>query len=148
MSKLYKRYVLLKIQNPNKIYLFECGIFYVFIHDDAYIMAKVLNLRLTDLNSMIKKCGFPVKSANKYFNILKSLDYDITIVPSDDNCAPSSISSYITNQKYDTIIKDFLQLNMDNLSISQAFDVLHEFQDRFKSVGIDNLNNQSNEEEL
>ena len=65
MSKLYKKYVLLKINNPKKIYLFESGIFYIFIHDDAVLMANMLNLKLTNLNSAIMKCGFPVKSADK-----------------------------------------------------------------------------------
>ena len=71
MSKLYKNYILLKLQNSEKFYLFKCGLFYIFIDSDAEIMSKVLKLKLTNLNSLIKKCGFPVNSCNKYFNILK-----------------------------------------------------------------------------
>ena len=73
MSKLYKKYVLLKVQNSNNIYVFESGIFYLFIDEDAKLMSNILGLKLTNLNSFIVKCGFPVRSADKYFNLLKSL---------------------------------------------------------------------------
>ena len=94
MSKLYKKYVLLKINNPQKIYLFECGIFYIFIDEDAKLMSKILNLKLTLLNSVIFKCGFPVNSINKYLQILKNSNYNIEIVPSDNFSSPISINNF------------------------------------------------------
>ena len=45
MSKLYKKYKLLKENNSDKLYLFECGIFYIFIHTDAIIMSQFLILK-------------------------------------------------------------------------------------------------------
>lgn len=137
MSKLYKKYVLLKVNNSNKIYLFECGIFYVFIHEDARIMANFLNLKLTPLNSIIMKCGFPVKSADKYLNILKNSEYDIEIVPSDTTCSPTNINSYTTYQNTYNIINNFLSVNISELSISQAFDLLIDLQDKFKRLQLE-----------
>lgn len=134
MSKLYKKYVLLKINNPKKIYLFECGIFYIFIHEDAELMSSVLNLKLTYLNSDIVKCGFPIKSANKYLNILKTLNYDIDIVPADEHSSPTNVNSYIMAQNFHDTIKDFLKINVNSLSISQAFDLLNDLQNKLKEM--------------
>ena len=133
MSKLYNHYVILKIQNPEKIYLFKCGLFYIFIHDDAIIMSKLLDLKLTNLNSVIKKCGFPINSGDKYFNILKNMDCEIEIVTSDD-FSTKSLNQHIISKSFDSIVADFLKLDIDELSISQAFNTLHEFQDRFNKA--------------
>ncbi len=35
MSKMYQRYLEFKKINPNQIYLFKSGIFYLFLADDA-----------------------------------------------------------------------------------------------------------------
>lgn len=134
MSKLYKKYVLLKINNPKKIYLFECGIFYIFIHEDAELMSNILNLKLTYLNSDIVKCGFPIKSANKYLNILKTLNYDIDIVPANEHSSPSNVNSYIMAQNLNNIIQNFLKVNINSLSISQAFDLLNDLQNKLKQM--------------
>ncbi len=133
MSKLYKHYVLLKINNPNKIYLFESGIFYIFIHEDAILMSKILNLKQTNLNPEIVKCGFPVKSADKYFNILKASDYNVEIVSS-NSYNSESLNNFLTTKSYDSIIDDFLKLNIDELSISQAFSYLRDFQNKFRKI--------------
>ena len=140
MSKLYKNYMLLKLQDSDKFYLFKCGIFYVFIDNDAYVMSKILGLKLTDLNPSIKKCGFPVNAANKYFNILKTTDYEIEIVDS-DTCATLNLNNHILETKYKTIVEDFLKINIDELSISQAFDYLHELQNKFKEIQSTSDNN-------
>lgn len=132
MSKLYKKYVLLKINNPKKIYLFESGIFYIFIHDDAVLMANILNLKLTNLNSAIMKCGFPVKSANKYLQMLKNLNYNVEIVPANEHCSPSTVSNYLVSKELYSTIVDFLKVDIDSISISQAFDLLNELKVKFQ----------------
>lgn len=132
LSKLYKKYVLLKIKDSNKIYLFECGIFYVFIGEDAKYMGNILNLKLTQLNSVVVKCGFPIKSAEKYFNILK--DYNVEIVPSTEEFISSNIENYLFTQNANKIIQDFLNKNIDALSISEAFDVLNNLQKDLKEI--------------
>lgn len=134
MSKLYKKYVLLKINNSNKIYLFECGIFYVFIDEDARIMANALNLKLTPLNSVIMKCGFPIKYADKYLNLLKILNYDIEIVPSDEHSSPTNVHNYLATQNLQCIIHNFLAIDINNLSIAQAFDILKDLQNKLKQI--------------
>ena len=134
MSKLYKKYVLLKINNPQKIYLFECGIFYIFIDEDAKLMSKILNLKLTLLNSVIFKCGFPVNSINKYLQILKNSNYTIEIVPSDNFSSPISINNFAISKKIEKIIYDFLKHDINSLSISQSFDLLNDLQIKFRKI--------------
>ncbi len=134
MSKLYNKYILLKTNNSGKFYLFECGIFYIFIHEDAIFMSNLLNLKLSPLNSVVMKCGFPIKSANKYLKFLKNLNYDIEIVLADNHISPISWYDYDIMQNYEHIIYNFLSINIDELSISQAFDLLNNLQHDFKKV--------------
>ena len=80
MSKLYKRYLELKKQDLSKIYLFKSGIFYIFLDDDARKMAGVLNLKLTNLNESVLKCGFPVNNLNKYLELIRNMGYDVCLL--------------------------------------------------------------------
>lgn len=90
LSSLYKRYLSLKIENSNNFYLFESGIFYLFIDNDAKFMSNILNLKLTNLNSQIVKCGFPTSHLDKYLKILKDMNYsNIQIVSSNSFLAYS-----------------------------------------------------------
>jgi len=125
MGKLFNTYKNLKTKNNEKIYLFQSGIFYIFLDDDAKLMSSILNLKLTNLSPEIVKCGFPVNSLNKYINIFNNLNYDIEIVQ--NNIAPSSISAhnYIDNQNLLKFIQFVSSISPDTLSISEAYDLLN-----------------------
>ena len=71
MSKLYQTYVALKVQDSTQLYLFKSGIFYIFLDDDAKLISSLFNLKLTNLNSAIMKCGFPTSQLEKYSNLFK-----------------------------------------------------------------------------
>lgn len=129
MGKLYKKYISLKIENPNKIYLFKVGIFYIFLDDDARLMSSVLKLKLTKLNSVIYKCGFPVNSSEKYFNLLKKYNYDICII--DEYEIYSTIDTYKSNQEIKKIALKIVSIDINALSISDAFELLSELQKSF-----------------
>ena len=49
MSKLYKKYNELKSTNNNQLYLFKSGMFLIFLDNDAKLVSKELNLKLTKL---------------------------------------------------------------------------------------------------
>ncbi len=136
MSKLYKKYKLLKENNSDKLYLFECGIFYIFIHTDAIIMSQFLNLKLTNLNNNIVKCGFPIKYSKKYFDLLANSNYQIEIIPSDRLSNSIILNTYNSNKVYYHVINKLTSLNIDELSISQAFDILHTLQDEAKNLNV------------
>ena len=141
MSKLYKKYISLKIENPNKIYLFRVGIFYIFLDDDARLMSTILKLKLTKLNSVIYKCGFPVNSSEKYFNLLKKYNYDICII--DEYEIYSTIDTYKSNQEIKKIALKIVSIDINSLSISDAFELLSELQKSFNILLGEDINNET-----
>lgn len=133
MSKIYNQYVLLKIRQPYKKYLFKSGIFYIFIDEDAKELSGILNLKLSMLNSNIVKCGFPMQSLDKYMKILKDYGYAVEIVDLSNN----SISNY-DNYKESILITSFLknisEIKVDSLSISQTYDLLEDFKQQASNI--------------
>lgn len=134
MSKLYKNYVSLKVQDCSKYYLFKCGLFFIFLDEDARTMSSVLGLRLTNLTPTIQKCGFPCNSLEKYLHLLENTNYDIHIVSDADICGSIPVLTYLINTELESALKSFSQTNIDSLSISQAFDLLYELQNKIKKV--------------
>ena len=59
MSKLYKSYKNLKQNNPNKIYLFKSGMFYISLQEDAEKLSDIFGFKITNLNEEVTKVGFP-----------------------------------------------------------------------------------------
>ena len=92
MSKLYDKYLKLKKENSSKMYLFECGKFYIFIDNDAININKITTLKLTNLTSDIVKCGFPSNSLNKYVEIFNNLNLDIEVINKEKKDIDSIIS--------------------------------------------------------
>lgn len=123
MSKMYKRYLELKKLNSKDIYLFKSGIFYLFLDNDAQKMAPLLNLKLTNLNETILKCGFPVNNLNKYLDIIKNLGYTIKIVES-VNSSPLSDSNFLTNSSIKKLVMDLASIEADTLSIKEAYSLI------------------------
>lgn len=132
-SKLYKKYLSLKIEDSSYFYLFKSGIFYIFISDDAKIISPLLNLKLTNLNSVIMKCGFPINSAEKYLKKMDELNLKVKVVTLNDNFLDCDFEKYLNAKELVVILGDFLNVNIDTLSISQAFDLLYDLQDKLKN---------------
>lgn len=120
MSKLYKKYLELKNENNSKVYLFKSGIFYIFLAEDALTMSPVLNLKLTNLNEDVLKCGFPVNNLNQYLNKIKSLGYNVSIVNSitEKACEPKS---FLLNLDIQNFITELSSVDSNNLSIKEAY---------------------------
>ncbi len=123
MSKLYERYLLLKKANPSMLYLFKNGIFYVFLDDDAKKMSSLLNLKLTNLNEKVLKCGFPINNLSKYSSLIKCAGYDVKIVDSSTEQTHSS-AEYILNSDIKNFIKKIAEIDYNNLSIKEAYDFI------------------------
>ena len=124
MSKLYKKYLSLKIEDSNSFYLFENGIFYIFISDDAKIMSQILNLKLTNLNSYVLKCGFPSSQLHKYLDILNKSKHNVKIVNSNSFLAYSQ-KDYFTNTKVKNLLKRLATTKPNEFSISQIYEFLN-----------------------
>ena len=128
MSKLYKSYLSLKIKDCSKLYLFKSGIFYIFLDEDARIVSPILNLKLTNLNSTTVKCGFPANSLEKNLIKLQNSGYQVDIVDNFNFEHSENSYRYIYCNTCQHILEDFLSINVDDLSISQAFDLLYKLQ--------------------
>lgn len=131
-SKLYKKYLSLKIEDSSYFYLFKSGAFYAFISDDAKIIAPLLGLRLTNLNTVIMKCEFPVNSSEKYFKKIEDLNLKVKIITLTDDFFNYDFEKYLNTKEFIEIIDNFLNINIGDLSISQSFDLLYDLQDKFK----------------
>ena len=101
MSKLFDIYKNLKQEDSKTLFLFKSGIFYIFLDEDAKIINNLLDLKLTNLNTQIVKCGFPANSLQKYLKLLSFTDYNIKII---DNSSNTSFK-----------VKDFT-MNNDNIN--------------------------------
>lgn len=132
MSKLYNQYVILKMKNPNKFFLFKNGIFFIFIDEDAKTLSKILKLKLGHLNTEILKCGFPVQSLDKYMNVLNSLNYDVEII--DNTSSIQSYKNYTDNTKLKELLVEIMNIDIDKLSISQAYDMLYRIQNDVSEI--------------
>lgn len=109
MSKLYEKYLRLKRNDENKIYLFKSGIFYVALDEDAIILNKNFGLKLSQFNSEINKCGFPIKSLEKYKKLFDNNDFVYEIVKDSDR---------------ESIIKILEKVDIDNITPVEAFNIL------------------------
>lgn len=133
MSKLYDKYLSLKSDDNSKIYLFKNGIFYIFLDNDARLMSSVLNLKLTNLNDKIVKCGFPSNTLNKYQDLIKNMGYDISIIDSSSTMNHSSENS-ISNEEIKKFLKYLSNINPDNLSIIEAYSLLNNISSKAKEL--------------
>lgn len=115
MSKLYDVYVKEKENNKDMCYLFECGKFYIFLDEDARRISNITTLKLTNLNSDIVKCGFPINSLDKYMNIFNNLNIDIKIIDKE--------KSEVDMNK---ILKKIEKLDINTITPIESLNILNE----------------------
>ena len=123
MSKLYEKYLMLKKEKPSMLYLFKSGIFYLFLDDDAKKMSMLLNLKLSNLNEKVLKCGFPVNNLSKYSTLIKNAGYEVRIVDFQAETTHSS-TDYILNEEIKKFIKKISNIDTNTLSIREAYSLL------------------------
>ncbi len=136
MSKIYKKYLEIKSSSDyekNTLLLFRSGLFFIFIDEDAKLVSKLLNLKLSSLNNYIVKCGFPSNSLQKYLKLLQVTPYKVKIV-SFETDKPLIPSNYINNEKIKSIVQEILTTNINNLSISQIYDFLSNIQNELLTI--------------
>ena len=126
MSKLLKQYDELKKKDPEKIYIFKVGIFYNILNEDARLVSKEIGLKLTDLSPEIIKCGFPVATLEKYTNLLAEHNIKFEVV--------SSQTPSYQNASYEQIVKKILNIDLDNTTCKEAFDILYMIQQNLKNI--------------
>lgn len=127
MSKLMKQYEELKKKDSEKIYIFQVGIFYNILNEDARLVSKEIGLKLTDLGPEIVKCGFPLSTLGKYTELLSEHNIKFEVI---SNLA----SSNNQNASYEQIIKNVQSLDLNNTTCKEAFDILYNIQQKLKNI--------------
>ena len=140
MSKLYEKFLELKNSDNNSLYLFKNGMFYIFLDSDAKFISNELNLKLTNLNDTVFKCGFPINSINKYSSILDNKNIRYKII--DNNSIIDSKKQYINYQNIQIQLDNIRKLDINKITPLKAFELisnLHSSLRRIKMKRIGNL---------
>ena len=133
MSKLYLIYKKLKETNKDTIYLYKSGFFYIALSDDAIFLASKFNLKLTNLNSTIFKCGFPVSSIDKYirkFN-LNNINFEIVDVEKNTLYLPKN---FALNKEIENLLNLISSIDINSLSVSKAYEFIETIQKQTKEI--------------
>ena len=145
MSKLYQTYAALKIQDSTQLYLFKSGIFYIFLDDDAKLISSLFNLKLTNLNSVIMKCGFPTPQLEKYSNLLKAANLSFKIIDTSDNSLYSP-KDFVLNKNLKIFLEKLSSVKAYDLSISSAYDFIDKISEESKLLLGDYVENGKKQE--
>ena len=132
MSKLLKKYNELKSKDKSKIYLFKVGIFYNIFNSDADALSKALGLKVTQLSDTLYKVGFPVSKIDKYAQLLKDKSIEFQIV--DDNVKIQNNDEYEKLVTTNEIVKKILDIDFNNTTCIEAFNLLHSIQNDLKNI--------------
>ncbi len=133
MSKLYSKYIELKNNNSNSLYLFKSGIFFIALQDDARLLSEELNLRLTNLNEDVIKCGFPISREEHYIRLLQAKEIEFQII---DNTygVIQNYSDYMNNTKLKEVIHKILDINFDEITFKEAYEILRSTNASLKEI--------------
>ncbi|MBO5143636.1 MAG: hypothetical protein J6C46_11725 [Clostridia bacterium] len=131
-SKLLQQYTDLKKNDASSIYLFRVGIFYNILNEDAKIINEKLGLKITPLGTNIFKCGFPISHLEKYITLLEKMEIKYQII----NNLPDNvnINDYINNIEIKKIFNDIKDLDMNNITFHQSFNILSDIQSKLKNI--------------
>ncbi len=123
MSKLYSKYLEQKALNPNRLYLFKSGIFYMALNEDANRLSDALSLKVTNITEKLYKCCFPVSKSDYYFKTLESLNIDYKIIDPSQNVV-LNYAEYKDNEKFNNIISNLLKLDLNKISFQDSYIIL------------------------
>ena len=123
MSKLYSKYLEQKALNPNILYLFKSGIFYMALNEDANKLSDALSLKVTNITDKLYKCCFPVSKSDYYFKTLESLNINYKIIDPSQNVI-LNYAEYKDNEKFNSIITNLLKLDLNRTSYQDAYIIL------------------------
>lgn len=116
MSKIYNKYLELKENDSEKLYLFPCGNFYIFLADDAYKINDYVVLKTTYFAKDVVKCGFPKASMDSYLKIFHHHNLDVFLVED------TSLSS--SNNRLESIITILQKTNLEQIPPIEAINLL------------------------
>ena len=123
VSKLYDKYIELKKENNEKMYLFKSGLFYVFLEEDAVKISKITTLKCTQLTPKVVKCGFPQNSLESYLEIFKELNLEIEVIQLEES-EKKKLSNKIRSGKIKSI-NELKSLDLNAITPIRALELLY-----------------------
>lgn len=126
MSKIYNKYLELKKENPNKLYLFHSGKFYIFIADDVETINQYVVLKKTRFTKEVSKCGFPDNCYDDYMRVFQNHHLDIEVIESNyimDSSNPNNSNPII--EKYLKIERYIKDIDIYSITPLQSMEILH-----------------------
>ncbi len=132
MSKLFDLYNKLKSENPEKSYLFQSGIFYIALQDDAKKLSELFNFKITNLTPDIIKVGFPVSSLDKYLKLFRTCNINIELIDT-KNMTLTTSNSYLQNANIALILNKIEQVDLNNLSVAETYEFIDELKKLVKN---------------
>ena len=92
----------------------------------------MFNLKLTNLNSVVVKCGFPTSQIKKYTNLFTMANLSFKIVDTTDNLLYSP-KDFVLNADIYNFLQKISNVNAYELSISEAYDFIDKISSESKS---------------
>lgn len=126
--KLINKYKELKNINQDMVYIFESGVFCVLFNDDAELASNLLNLKLVGLSEFDCKCGFPIKSKEKYFEILDKKEIKYEIIVNEKKIEDSKLDKNVEKE----IIRKLKSINVEYYTEKEALKFLIELKELLK----------------
>lgn len=123
VSKLYDKYIELKKENNEKMYLFKSGLFYVFLEEDAVKISKITTLKCTQLTPKVVKCGFPQNSLERYLEIFKELNLEVEVIQLEES-EKKKLSNKICSGKIKSI-NELKSLDLNAITPIRALELLY-----------------------
>lgn len=133
MSKLYNTYLELKKQDSNSIYLFKSGIFFIALDEDAKTLSTLFNFKLSNFTPSVIKCGFPCSSFEKYSNLFKACNLNVKLIEPNQNTS-YALNDYKQNTHITELLNSIKSIDINNLSIQEAYDFLEKLQKSVKEI--------------
>ena len=115
---IYEKYLELKKNDSECLYLFRVGKFYIFINEDAEKISKITTLKIVKHAKDVVKCGFPENSLEKYLSIFSNLNLNVSVV---DN-----INDDVILEKLNKELEKIRNINIDNITPLECFKIICE----------------------
>ncbi len=135
----FEKFKELKFLNPNKLYIFENGVFYITYNEDADKMKEVFGFVVKQMGSIYRKCEFPVQYFERYEKALKlkKIDYEVVAVTKKKKKITAdeldTQHSECSNLMHLEILQIIQKADLSKITPIQAMNILLEMQNRVKN---------------
>ena len=128
MSKIYNEYLKLKEKEPNKLFLFHNGKFYIFIADDVDTINNYVVLKPTKFTSEVNKCGFPESRFEDYMRVFNNHKLNIQVIELKDIIETSN-SIVSIPKKYIDLENKIKNIDINNITPIGALNLIIELKE-------------------